>query len=191
MSGVGGTDGRVESEANREADDAQTMAELRARLDGWKLDQGPRALTRPNAISLLKLLSECLGPALDETLGALETGERIVADHPSVNLLNELIDALADLDSGKTHDALGAARHGANRRLATWQSRLDKVWLDTVLILQRREEQERPKDGPKVLRKAAEEKLARALRAVGKNRLGKPVTQKLLKSLRDRQAHRK
>jgi hypothetical protein len=164
-------------------DNSQLTAELHARLSELTSDGGARPLTRRNAINLLRVISECLGPPLSETIGLLETGEQIVTDHRAVNLLNELIDALRDLDSGKTHPTFKPARHGANRSLSTQQLKLDNVWLDTVLIVQRSKGLAHRKD--------AEKLVARTLTMKGKTRNGQPITAQLLKSLRDRQRYRK
>ena len=176
-------EGGAGQEFDRAVDVAQVGLRLRARLHGLMSDENARTLTRRNATNLLTILSECLDPLLHKPLGALDTGEKVVGEHRAVDLLNQLIDALGDLDNGKTHEVFRSASHGPNRSLSAARRRQDAVWLDTVEIVQRARGLPR--------RKKAEQWFARALTKAGKTRDGEPITQALLKSLRDRQNRRK
>lgn len=162
--------------------DSQIIDELQERLAALASIDGATHLTRDRAIRLLKAFVETLGPRLHIPLGELDTGEVIVTVHAGINLLNELIDAISDLDNGKTHAALKVASYGANRSLERWQAHDDQALVEAVLVVQRHR-------GLKS-RREAELIVAKALQTRGKTRKGKAITPKLLKSLRDRQTMR-
>jgi hypothetical protein len=176
-----GLAGNVERalEVAREAHDAQVMANLRELMKR----PGPRILTRENVLALLRLLLAGLSPATDVPLGTVSTGQMLVTLHPSMALLDELIDALSDLKRGKTHKALKATSYCGTAVLSTKQHKQDKALLDTVIIL-------KGKYGLKK-RTEAEHLLAKKLRAGSHTRNGKPITAGRLKSLRDNWKSRK
>ena len=53
-----------------------------------------RTLRRENVLTLLRTISECLGPATERPIGPLISGEMLVRSHPAVELLDEFVDAL-------------------------------------------------------------------------------------------------
>ena len=119
-----------------DARDAQTMRDLRARLDALMGSQEARALTRKNALSLLRTISEGLKPSTDQLID--NTDEMLVIrSHPALELLDELIDAFSDLDIGKSDPSLRPSPHQANAFLTTKQRKSDQVLRDAVLIVQR------------------------------------------------------
>ena len=159
-----------------DARDAQTMRDLRARLDALMGSQEARALTRKNALSLLRAISERLKPSTD--LPIVSTDEMlIIRSHPALELLDELIDAFSDLDKGKSDPSLKPSPHQANAFLTTKQRKSDQTLRDAVLIVQR--------GGGYKNRRDAERFLARQLQKAGKTRRGKPYTAAMLKRLHD------
>jgi hypothetical protein len=152
------------------------MRELRARLDDMMGRQGAQALTRVNAICLLRAISDGLKPSTDKTVGHVDDGI-IVTDHPALALLDDLIDALTDLDNGKTHDVFKVLPYAPNASLTTKERKSDDVILKTVLVVKRAK-------GYKT-RKEAEKFLADRLNKAGKKRRGQRYTVKMLKRLRD------
>ena len=82
------------------------MAELRSRLDELIAGSIAKRLTRLNAIALLTAFSECLGPTLAEERDLSEPDVVLCLQHAAIGLLDQLIDALKDLDNGKVDDAL-------------------------------------------------------------------------------------
>jgi hypothetical protein len=150
---------------------------LRQNLDQLMEDPGARDLTRPNALALLRAICEGLKPSTFKPVGKASTGETIVVDHSAIALLIELIDALSDLDSGKTDSIFKAYSDGPNSSLTTKQRKWDDAILDAVVIIQRAKGFS--------TRTKAEKFLAKNLNADGKTRRGKPYTPGMLKRLRD------
>ena len=101
-------------EVARDAVDAHTMAALRNSLDEFINRPGAKTLTRPNIVAVLRSISAGLGPSTDRTLAVIKTVEIVVASHLAIALLNEFIEVLEDLNSGKIHDALKPVTDGAN-----------------------------------------------------------------------------
>jgi hypothetical protein len=164
-------------EVAREAHDGQVMANLRAELDELMKRPGAHILTRGNALALLAALSENVTSATNAPIGMVGTDQMLVRPHHAMALLDELIDALHDLDSGKTHSALKPASYAANASLTTRERKWDDELLNAVTIVQSAKRFK--------TRKEAEEFLAENLNAAGKTRRGKPYTRKTLKRLRD------
>jgi hypothetical protein len=161
-----------------DARDAQTMRALRARLDALMSSQEAWGLTRKNALSLLRTISEGLKPSTDQPIGAVSAEEMLITrGHPALELLDRLIDALSDLDRGKCDPSLKPSTHQANASLTTKQRKWDQVLLDDVLIVQRVRGYKK--------RSKAERFLAGQLRKEGKTRRSKPYTAGMLKRLRD------
>jgi hypothetical protein len=107
----------------------------------------------------------------------------LVRSHPAIELLDELIDALSDLDRGKTDPSLRACSDGPNASLTTSERKWDDELLNAVLIVQRAR-------GLKT-RAEAENFLAGRLKEAGKRRRGKDYTPRMLKRLRDDRDKRK
>ena len=167
----------------RESRDAAAMAELRSRLDELIAGSIAKRLTRLNAIALLTAFSECLGPTLAEERDLSEPDVVLCLQHAAIGLLDQLIDALKDLDNGKVDDALKRSPHQANAALTIRQRKEDQLWLDSVVIFQG---WKRLKD-----RKQAERLVAQMLNRAGKARKGKRITGPMLKKLRDYSKKRK
>ena len=164
-----------EARAGRDAHrDSSAMVVLRGRLD--KIVNAPdgRELTRERAITLLRAVSQSIGPAT-------QTGEGLVLkNHPAIVLIDEFIDALADLNRGKAHDYLFAtAPNQTHRALSLKQLREDEALLDLVELV---------KDMDEVSTKEAEELVAKKMKRSGRTRMGKAIDRKTLQSLR---RHRK
>ena len=130
--GLASSDANIERALGiaRDAHDAKTMRDLRARLDDIMEREGARVLTRDGALALLRAISEGLKPSTDLFVGPVGEDVLLVKNHPALNLLDELIDALADLDNGKPHCALKPASYAANASLSTSQ----RKWDDELLI---------------------------------------------------------
>lgn len=152
-------------------------------LDKIFPEPGRDLLTRPLAIEVLEAVIEWMQPITDLDLGSLKTGERMVADHGAVALLVELVDALKDLDTPKTHDALNSVPIGAPRKLKRAQQKHQQALVDTVLIVQRAEKITQ--------RKQAESKVVRKMREHGIELAGGRVSQKGLENLATRLKNQK
>lgn len=90
----------------REPLGATAMTALRSRLDELVAGSIAKPLTRPNAIALLTAVSECLDPVFAKERNVLAFGVAVYHQHGAIGLLNQLIDAMKDLDNGKVDDAL-------------------------------------------------------------------------------------
>jgi hypothetical protein len=186
---VGSSDGLAGAEVQRalsvaqEAHDAHVMRLLRVSLDQIMSRKGAAILDRRNALALLRAVSDGLKPATVVVVGRTSAGQSLVVDHPAVANLDELIDAIADLDQGKTHLALKPASRAANASLSTKQRKRDNALLEAVLVI-------RQANGFRT-RSEAEHELAKNLREAGYQRNGKPITAVLLKRLRDNAKRRK
>jgi hypothetical protein len=136
---------------------------------------------RGTALALLKIIYEHLSPLL----GSIDEGSPgpsdlvLFSDHPALELMLAFIDALADLDNGKTHDALAAtATTGRNAALPVHERRSDEALRDAVYILQRYKNFKN--------RSNAEHALAKSLRKRGAEIRGKQATQGVIKAIIDR-----
>jgi hypothetical protein len=174
---------KMDWEASRQTDDARSMAALRTRLDELIAGSIAKPLTRPNAIDLLTAFSESLGPTLAEERAGAASHTVLYLQHPAIGLLNQLIDALGDLDNGKVDEALKHSTHQANAALSIRQRKEDKLLLDSVAIIQQA--------GGLKTRHEAEGSLARKLNKAGKTRRDKRFTGPMLKKLRDHSKNRK
>jgi hypothetical protein len=173
---AGASDANMERalEIARDAHDAKVMSDLRAHLDEMTKRHSAGNLKRKTALMLLRAISDGLKPATDEPIGNVGDGEFLVRSHPAIELLDELIDALSDLDRGVAHDAFKTI--GGNASLSTNQRRRDDALLMAVLILQRIH-------GFKH-RVAAERLLARNARQRSYKRDGEPISVGLLRKLK-------
>ena len=97
--------------------------------------------------------------------------------HKAVGQLNNLIEALKDLENGKPHVALRPAATKKGAALTAEQKRQDALLVDMVTIVQQW------KGFPN--RREAEEYVAARFTKAGKKRRGQEITAKMLKSLRD------
>ena len=71
--------------------DSEAMIALRGRFEEIAARPGDKTLTQAKAIALLRAMSESLKPATQISRGLATEG------HPAIELLDELIDALVDL----------------------------------------------------------------------------------------------
>ena len=109
-------------EIARDAHDAKVMRDLRAHLDDITKRPGAGNLNWKAALILLRAISDELKPATDKPIGKMDDGQFLVRSHPAIELLDELIDALSDLDRDVLHDALKTIR---NASLSTSQRKRD------------------------------------------------------------------
>jgi hypothetical protein len=170
-------------EIARDAHDAKVMRDLRADLDALMDRPNARALSRENVLALLRTISESLDLTTQKLLGATTEGEVVMTSHPAVALLDGFVDALSDLDRGKTDPSLRACSDGPNASLTTSERKWDDALLEAVLIVQRAR-------GLKT-RAEAENLLAGSLNRAEKKQRGKVYTPRMLKRLRDDRAKRK
>jgi hypothetical protein len=160
-------------EMARNAHDARSMCELRANLDKIMERPGARILTRKSALALLRAISDGLKPSTDKPIGRFDD-TTILENHPAIELLDELIDALSDLDRGVPHPAFKTV--AGNASLGIRKRQRDELLLRAVSFLEE-------KHGLKS-RAEAERMLARNARKLGSTRDGKPITAGLLRRLR-------
>ena len=121
----------------REAHDAHVMRLLRSRLDEIMSRPGAAILDRPNVLALLKAISDGLKPTTDIVVGTTSAEQWLVVAHPAIAQLDEFIDAIADLNQGKTHPALKRTSFAPNASLSSRQRKQDNALLDAVLVVQR------------------------------------------------------
>jgi hypothetical protein len=157
--------------------DAYATEEICNGLDEIAAARDAVPLTREILLSALRIISEALKPVTHTVIDRLDTGQFVVVNHPVIERLDEFIDALSDLDRGKTHRVLKAASHQANRALTTEQQKRDQTLLDTVVIVQR-------KYGFKTFAQAARF-VAKRKRELGQTRDGEPYTAQTFIRLRD------
>jgi hypothetical protein len=124
-------------EIARQAHDEQIMANLRIELDELTKRPGAHILTHDNVLALLRTLKKALSPAFHQAVGEAGPDQTLVIDHPSMALLEELIDAVSDLENGKTHSALKPESYAANASLTTRERKWDDELLDAVIVVQR------------------------------------------------------
>lgn len=133
---AGASDANMERalEIARDAHDAKVMRDLRAHLDDMMKRQGAGNLERRTALMLLRAISDGLKPATDKPIGKVGGGQFLVRSHPAIELLDELINALSDLDRGVPHQAFKTT--GGNASLSISQRKRDEELLRAILILQ-------------------------------------------------------
>jgi hypothetical protein len=119
--------------AKRAAEDATAVSEFRKELDELTFAD-VSTIKRNELIMFLSTVSKCL----DKILGEAEYTERfeIHLQHKAVGQLNNLIEALKDLENGKVHDALSPAATKKGASLTAEQKRQDALLVDTVTIVQ-------------------------------------------------------
>jgi hypothetical protein len=93
--------------------------------------------TRPNLIALLDVLTTHLGAAIETEVGELEDGIQIITEHPVVDQLSGLVQALRDLDIGLIDPVFKPTLSNKNA-LRHWRERQeDKDLIEGIKILQR------------------------------------------------------
>lgn len=93
--------------------------------------------TRPNLIALLEVLTAHLGEALVTTVGELEGGTLVQAEHPVATQLSGLASALRDLDSGLTDPVLKSATSKKTARRPWSLRQEDEILLEAVEVFRR------------------------------------------------------
>jgi len=157
------------------------MAALRVGLEQF-VPHSKSVLTRHNAITLLEVIKESLKPALYKGI-AVAARQPLCISHPAMALLEDLVDALSDLERGKANKIFRAARDQTHAALPLSRIKLNEALIETVDQIQR---------GHRLkTRRQAEHLFARQLRAEGFTIEGTPVTAGMLKSIRDRKRKRK
>lgn len=124
-----------EEERLQAEENAQYIGNIRAGFDTVAGACGAEQLTRPNAVYLLKVISEVLAPFTSKTNATFETGGRYVTDHAAIDLLNRLIDAIEDLDRGVTHEILKPTKGGGNA-LPAHERKRDDALIGAVTLVQ-------------------------------------------------------
>ena len=157
--------------------DAYAMNEVRAGLDKFAAGRDVVPLTRENLVTAIRVMSEAIKSVNQRVIDTTSTGQFVVVNHPVIEMIDQGIDALADLDRGKTHSALKAASHQPNRALTTAQRKRDETLLATVVIV-------RNKYGFRTFRQAATF-LAGRMRQRGHMRNGNRYTAMTFVQLRD------
>lgn len=167
----------------RRATDAQLMSELRTQLDALANKPNMLSLNRENAVRLLNIILEWLGPAMEINIGMVAENIPAVTDHESISLLINFVDALKDLDNGKTHEAFKPCPYGSTASLTNAERKRDDALVEAVRIIEWAEGLNSRSEAEAIF----EERLAK----VGALRRNKPITAKILKSLSDRKKRRK
>ena len=167
----------------RRASDAQLMSELRVQLEALASKPDMLSLNRENAVRLLNIILKWLGPAMKINIGMVAENIPFVIDHDSINLLIDFVDALKDLDNGKTHEAFKPNPCGSTASLTTAERKRDDALVELVRIIESAEGLNS--------RSEAEAILEKRLDKAGALRRNKPITAKILKSLSDRNKRRK
>ena len=163
--------------------DARNFQELTGRLDAFSEGNAQCSqMTRESAIEVLTALRDVLSPALYQVIGEIEDGIPVVSDHPAVEQLTAIIDALQDLAKGKTHPALRPNPTGSNASLPTHERKKLDALLLTVSILSR---------SKKITITEAEAKISESLKKRGYLFRGKPVSKHRLRNLRINRSKRK
>jgi hypothetical protein len=165
---------RAEINAQAMGEDAHFITLLRKELNSLSPEtKGPMELTRENAIGLLKIISEALdAPMLQQS------NSGVFVEHGAIDLLRKLIDAIEDLNDGKTHHALKPAAAGANASLSRAERKYEQLLLDSVLIVQ--EANKFKSEGE------ARRFVVNCLRKKGRTWRGKPITRKTLEQRKHR-----
>lgn len=129
---------------------------------------------RANAIGILEVLVQHLGPLLEEPLVQDEAHE-VVVEHTAVYQLRALAAALRDLDIGLTTQIFDAYEHGANATLPWHVRESDAALIEALKVYQSKYE---------LSQIAAAQKLAKDLTASGFRRKGKVLTGENLQRLK-------
>lgn len=121
---------------------------------------------RANVIGILKVLTEHLGPLLEEPLVQDQHYEAVV-EHAAVGQLRALVLALEDLNTGLTDPVFKPEERGANATLPWHVRETDAALIELLRIYQTKY---------KLTQIAAAKKLARDLTARGFRRRGMTLT---------------
>lgn len=158
-------------------DDASAvLGNLVKRLDEIVPTDGTNLLTRPLAIEVLEAVIEAIRPITKIDLGQIDTGEHVITDHGAVALMDELVDALKDLDTPKTHAALQSVSFGAPSKLSRAEVKRRQALIDLVDVCQHFKKFPR--------RNRAEREVVKILNQNGIKLAGDPFTAKRLENLR-------
>jgi hypothetical protein len=109
--------------------DSSAMVVLRARFKEIMAEPGDSALTQRKAIAVLRAISESLSPATQISRGL------VLENNPAIELLDELTDALADLQRGKPNVLFATEGKQAHRTLSLKQLREDEALLQLVELV--------------------------------------------------------
>ena len=103
-------------------------------LEAWAKPTEEVAPTRENVRRLLGLLKTNLGPVL-EVHTLMDDGLTLVTPHWASNLLETVIDGLADLDRGKTPPLLKKSLGGSGAALTTEERKFDDALVEAITIV--------------------------------------------------------
>jgi hypothetical protein len=157
--------------------DARAAAEVREGFDKIAAGRDVMPLTVENLVAAMGVVSEAMRLVTRDVIGRIGTGELLVSNHPVIEMLDQGIDALADLGRGKTHNVLKAASHRASAALTTEERKRDETLLEAIVIAQ-------SKYGFRTFVQAARF-VAKGLRALGRTRDGLPITTVMLTQIKD------
>ena len=116
---------------------SEVLVNLVKRLDEIVPTDGINLLTRPLAIAVLEAVIEAIRPITKIDQGQIDTGEHVITDHGAVALMDELVDALKDLDTPKKHAALKSVSFGAPSKLKRAEVKRRQALIDLVEVYQR------------------------------------------------------
>ena len=159
------------------------LRDFLSRLDAFAPNDEVPDQTRVNIILILEIIIEGLQPFLEHQIGRLDTGEDIVRDTGPIVFMKRLLNTIKDLDNGKTHPSLLRNNKGKNASHSIKDQEFIDVLLDAVDVV-------KSKHGFKS-RREAELYMEQCFRKNEVKFHGKPITAKLLKSLRDRRNAKK
>ena len=110
------------------------QALLRAEFEAWAKPTEEVALTRENVRRLLGLLKTNLAPVL-EVHTLMDDGRALVTPHWASNLLETVIDGLADLDRGKTPPWLEQSPFGPGAAYTIEERKFNDALVELVAIV--------------------------------------------------------
>jgi hypothetical protein len=151
-------------------------------LKEFESDSGRSSLNRTNLLELLRIIHDNLSEICGERY--TDNGDLdIILLSPAVCLLGKFIEALSDLDIGKSDDVFKPYDNGANATLS-WNDR--QVWemlitgVDTVKASAQMLEQAAGGGRASLTNKAAVSKVAGALRELGATWRGKEIDDRIM-----------
>lgn len=132
------------------------------------------AFIRPNILKALASIAKNLKATMTTEIGTNPDGQKIVALHPHAVLLNKLIDAIKDLDSGVIHPVLQSTGNGGN----TKSTEERKAYASLVELVEVVQQEYFPKN-----RSKAEFEVAKRLRERSVTIKGEPATREGINSI--------
>lgn len=159
------------------------LRDFLSRLDAFAPNDEVPDQTRVNIILILQIIIEGLQPFLEHQIGPLGIEEKIVTDNNPIVFMKRLLNTIKDLDNGKTHPSLLRNNKGKAASHSIKDQEFIDVLLDAVDVV-------KSKHGFKS-RREAELYMEQCFRKNEVKFHGKPITAKLLKSLRDRRNAKK